>query len=75
MGGTVKPLNIRRTLVGGKIADHSDVVGASPACRRCSNYIFISNFITGFNELGKDNCKTRRESFKFCDLVCDSVLY
>ena len=31
--GTVeyrKPSNIRRTLVGNKIVDHSDVVGASP---------------------------------------------
>ena len=42
----------------------------SIACRRCSNYIFILDLKTGFNGLGKDNCKTRRESFKFCDLVC-----
>ena len=28
--GTVKSLNIRRTLLGNIIADHSDVVGASP---------------------------------------------
>ena len=27
---TVKSLNIRRTLVGNYIVDHSDVVGASP---------------------------------------------
>ena len=27
---TVKSLDIRRTLVGNKIVDHSDVVGASP---------------------------------------------
>ena len=39
------------------------------ACRRCSNYIFILNLIHGFNRLGKDNCKTRRETFKFWDLV------
>ena len=31
---TVKPLMISRTLVGNKIVDHSDVVGAD-------NYIFI----------------------------------
>ena len=27
-----KTSNIRRTLVGNKIGDHSDVVGASPVC-------------------------------------------
>ena len=41
----------------------------SIACRRCSNYIFIIHFTPGFSGLGKDNCKTRRGSFKFCDLV------
>ena len=41
----------------------------SIARRRCSNYIFILDLTPGFNGLGKDNCKTRRESFKFCDLV------
>ena len=30
--------NISHTLVGNKLVDHSDVVGA---CWRCSNYIFI----------------------------------
>ena len=39
----------------------------SSACR--SNYVFILDFTPGFNELGKDNCKTRRETFKFWDLV------
>ena len=41
----------------------------SIACRRCSNYIIILDLTPGFNGLGKDNCKTRRESLKFCDLV------
>ena len=41
----------------------------SSACRRCSNYIFIHNLTPGFNGLSNDNCKTRRESFKFWDLV------
>ena len=41
----------------------------SIACRRCSNYIFILDLTPGFNGSGKDNCKTRRESFKFWDLV------
>ena len=53
--------NIRRTLVGNKIVDHSD--------RRCSNYIFILNLTPGFNGLGKDKYKVRREAFKFWDLV------
>ena len=37
--------------------------------RRCSNYIFILDLTPGFNGLGKGNCKTRRESFNFGDLV------
>ena len=41
----------------------------SIACRRCSNYIFILDLIHGFNRLGKDNCQTGRESFKFSNLV------
>ena len=41
----------------------------SIACRRCSNYIFILNLTSGFNGLSKDNYKTRRETFKFWDLV------
>ena len=41
----------------------------SIACRRCSNYIFILNLTPGFNGLGKDNNKMRREAFKFWGLV------
>ena len=41
----------------------------SIACRHCSNYIFILNLTPGFNGLGKDNYKMRREVFKFSDLV------
>ena len=37
--------------------------------RRCSNYILILDSIPGLNGLGKDHCKTRRESFKLWDLV------
>ena len=57
--------NISRTVTDNIIVDHSDVVGA---CRRCSNYIFIPDLTSGFNELGEDNCKTRRGTFKFWDL-------
>ena len=35
----------------------------SIACRRCFNYIFILDLTPGFNQLGKDDCKTRWESF------------
>ena len=38
-------------------------------CPRCSNCIFILDLVPGLNGLGKDNCKSRRESFKFCDLI------
>ena len=41
----------------------------SIACWHCSNYIFILNLTPGFNGLAKGNCKTRRQSFKFLDLV------
>ena len=41
----------------------------SIACRRCSNYIFILDSTPGFIGLGRDNFKTRWESFKFWDLV------
>ena len=41
----------------------------SIACRRCSNYIFILNLTPGFNGLAKGNCRTRRQSLKFLDLV------
>ena len=41
----------------------------SIACRRCSNYIFILHLTLGFNILRKDNCRPRRETFKFWDLV------
>ena len=60
--------NISRTFVGNQIVDHSDVVGAAPACRRCSNYIFIPDLTHGFNRLCKDIFKARRESFKSRDL-------
>ena len=52
---------INRTLVGNKLVDHSDVFGTSP--------VFIPDLTPDFNRLGKDNCKTRRETFKFEDLV------
>ena len=41
----------------------------SNAYWRCSNYVFMLDLTPGFNGLGKDNCKTRREAIKFSDLV------
>ena len=52
--------NIRHTS-GNQIVDHSDVVGASP--------VGILHLTLGFNILRKDNCKPRRETFKFWNLV------
>ena len=45
-----KTSNIRRTLVGNKIVDHSDVVGASPvgAAPTTSKMIFILDLTSGF---------------------------
>ena len=64
--------NIRRTLVCNKLVDHSDVFGASPVGAAPTTSSFILNLIPGFNGLGKDNFKTRQETFQFWDLV---VLY
>ena len=54
--------NISHDLVSNKFFDHSNVVG-------CSNYIVVLDLTSGFNVLGKDNCKTKQETFKFWDLV------
>ena len=60
--------NLRRTLVGNYIVDHSDVVGASPVGAAPTTSSF-STSTPGFNRMGKDKWKTRRESFKFWDFV------
>ena len=44
-------------------------IGKIYACRRCCNFIFILDLISGFNGLGKDKCEAGRETFKFWDLV------
>ena len=51
--------NISRTLVGNDIVAHSDVVGAMPVGATTT---------LSFSWLDKDNCNTRRETFKFWDL-------
>ena len=50
--------NIRRTFVGNKIVDYSDVAGAS-------NYIFILDLTHGFNRLRQQQYGMRRETYKF----------
>ena len=60
--------NLSRTLTGNKIVDYWDVVGSSPV--GLPNYIFIPDLTPDFIWLGKKNCKTRRETFNFGDLVC-----
>ena len=60
--------NISCTLVGNKLVDHSDVVGASPV-GAAPNYNLILDLTPGFNGSDKDNCKTRWETFKFWVLV------
>ena len=52
--------NIKHTL-GNKIVDHKDVVGASPV-GTAPITSSILNLTPGFNGLGKDNCKTERET-------------
>ena len=61
-----KVSNIRRTLLVNKVVDHSDVVGASPVGARLQVHLHSQ---PGFNGLGKDNCKTRRETSMFRDWV------
>ena len=63
-----KTSNISRTLVGNKIVDNSDVVGASPVGAAPTTSSFLT-LTPGFNGLGKDHCKRRQETFKFWDLV------
>ena len=64
------PLNfdIKCILVGNKTVE-SLRCSWSIACPRCSNCIFILDFTPGFNGLGKDSCKTKRETFRFQYLV------
>ena len=52
--------NISRTLalVGNKMVDQSDVVGAEQS----SNDIFILDLTPGFSELDKDHCNTIGET-------------
>ena len=53
-----------------RLRAHSQAIPAlrcsrSIACQRCSDYIFIFDWTPGFNGLGKDNCKAKRETLSF----------
>ena len=47
----------------------SNIRHMSITCWHWSNYSFILDLTPGFNRLGRANCKTRQETFKFWDLV------
>ena len=69
-GNYRKTSNVSRTLVGNKIVDNSDVVGASPV-GAAPNYIFILNLTPGFNGLGKTTARGDKKYLSFgirCDL-------
>ena len=61
--------NIIHTLIGNKIVDPSDVVGASPVGAAPTTSSFSIELTPTFIGLGKDNCKTRWERFIFWDLT------
>ena len=61
--------NISQTLVGNKIVDHSDVVGALPVGTNPTTHWFSTSHLV-FNGLGKDNCKAKWETFKIWNVVC-----
>ena len=63
-----KTSNISRTLIGNKMVDHSDVVGASPVGAAPTTSSF-STWQLASRKFCKDSRKTVRESFKCWDLV------
>ena len=63
---TVKP--IRRTGVGNKIVDHSDVVRAPPGGAAPTTFSFSTYQLTSM-DWAKTTAKMRREPFKFWGLM------
>ena len=59
--------NISRTLISNKIVDYTDVVGVAPVSAAPTT--FILDLTPDISGLGRGSCKTRRETFKFRDLV------
>ena len=62
-----KTSNIKHILLGNKIVDHSDIVGASPVGAAPTTSLFSSWRLSSVD--WADNCKTRRETYKFRALV------
>ena len=60
--------NIRRTLVGNKIVDYSDVVGASPEGAAPTTSSFSTQYLASL-DWAKTRGKTRRETVMLGDLV------
>ena len=61
--------NIRVTLIGYKIVDHSNVVGASPVGAAPTTSSFSTKHLASKDWAKTTNCKARQEAFKFWDLV------
>ena len=61
--------DIRHTLEGNKIVDHSDVVGESPVGADPTTTSFSAWHLASIEWLHKDKCKTRWERVMFWDLV------
>ena len=61
--------NTSHTFVGNWIVDHSDVVGAAPVGAAPSTSSFSTWYMASKDWAKTANCKTRRETFKFWDLV------
>ena len=60
--------NIRRTLAGNQIVDHSDVVGALPVGTAPTISSFSTSYMASI-DWAKTTCKTVRESLMFWNLV------
>ena len=60
--------NISRTLIGNKIVDHSDVVGASPVGAAPSTSPFLTYLISSMDWV-KTTVRRDEKNFQFWDLV------
>ena len=60
--------NIRHTLVGNKIVDHSGVVGALPVRAAPTASLFLTQHLASMN-WAKTTTRQKQETFKFWDLV------
>ena len=62
---------MKTALIGNKIVDHSDVVGASPdALLQLHLHSRLNTWLQWNRPSVKDNCKTRQNTFKFWNLEC-----